>query len=96
MPDKFQFFKVIIFATDDSRVQDIHGQSRQMEIVLPIEAISHLAQREHCNPRSGYNVHIKKNYPLDAPFPIKSYNPGYFSAEQVEILKLNSSHIFQS
>ena len=91
MSDKLQFFKVVIFSTDDHRFspQDIHGQLRQMEILLPIDAISHLTQREHGNPRSGYNIHIKKNYPLDAPFPIKSYNPGYLTAEQVEILKLN-------
>lgn len=91
MPDKLQFFKVVIFAKDDHKFspQDIHGKSRQMEIVLPIDAISHLTQREHGNPHSGYNVYIKKNYPLDAPFPIKSYNPGYLTADQVEILKLN-------
>lgn len=91
MPDKLQFFKVVIFATDDHRFspQDINGHSRQMEIVLPIDAISHLTQRENGNPRSGYNVYIKKNYPLDAPFPIKNYNPGYLTTEQVEILKLN-------
>ena len=89
MSDKMKFFKVVIFATDDYRVTPnnaIHG--RQMEILLPIDAISHLSQREPGNPRSGYNIHIKKNYPLDAPFPIKSYNPGYATAEQVEVLKL--------
>lgn len=89
MSDKMKFFKIVIFATDDHRfgTGDIHGASRQMEILLPIDAISHLTPREHGRPQSGYNIHIKKNYPLDAPFPIKSYNPGYLTAEQVEILK---------
>jgi hypothetical protein len=90
MTEKLKFFSVIIFATDDHRFsgQDIHGKSRQMEILLPIDAISHLTEREAGNP-SSYKIHLKKNYPLDAPFPIKSYNPGFITAEQVEILKLN-------
>jgi hypothetical protein len=89
MTDKLKVFSVVIFAKDDHRFspQDPHGQSRQMEIYLPVDAISHLTPRERGNPRSGYNIHIKKNYPLDVPFPIKSYNPGYLTAEQVEILK---------
>lgn len=89
MSDKLKFFKVVIFATDDHRFspQDIHGHSRQMEILLPIDAISHLTLREHGRPQSGYNIHIKKNYPLDAPFPIKSYNSGYLTFEQAELIK---------
>ncbi len=91
MPEKLKFFKIVIFATDGHRFapQDIHGSSRQMEILLPIDAISHLTVREHGRPQSGYNIHIKKNYPIDAPFPIKTYNPGFLTAEQVEALKLN-------
>ncbi len=89
MSEKLQFFKVIIFATDGHRFapQDVHGSSRQMEILLPVYAISHLTVREHGRPQSGYNIHIKKNYPLDAPFPIKSYNPGYLTFEQVQLIK---------
>ena len=78
--DKLKFFRVVVFATD--------GQ-KQAEILLPIDAISHLTQKDPGNPRGGYNVHVKENYPLDKPFPIKSYNVGYLSADQVEILKLN-------
>jgi hypothetical protein len=90
MTDKLKVFSVVIFATDDYQITPNNAiNGRQMEIFLPVDAISHLTPRERENPRSGYNVHLKKNYPLDAPFPIKSYNPGYLTAEQVEILKLS-------
>jgi hypothetical protein len=90
MTEKLKFFKIVIFATDAHRFsgQEPYAQTRQMEVMLPTDAISHLTIRNHGNPQSGYNIHIKKNYPIDAPFPIKSYNPGYLTNEQVEILKL--------
>lgn len=83
MADKLQFFKVIIFARDDHKFspQNIYGKSIQMEITLPIDAISRLKLRKYINPHGGYNVDIKKNYLFDAPFPIKSYNPGYLTAD---------------
>lgn len=89
MADKLRVFPVVIFATDDYQITPNNAiNGRQMEILLPIDAISHLTPIERGNPHRGYKVHIKKNYPLDAPFPIKSYNPGSLTAEQVEVLKL--------
>lgn len=86
MSEKLKFFKVTIFATDEYQTS-VNNPHRQMEILMPIDAISHLTLKEIGNPHKGYNIHLKKNYPLDAPFPIKSYNPGYFTVEQVELLK---------
>lgn len=88
MADKILFISVIIFATDDYMITPNNAvNGRQQEIYLPIDAISHITQREKGSSRAGYNVHIKKNYPLNAPFPVKSINSGFLTPEQVEVIK---------
>jgi hypothetical protein len=77
-----KFFKVVAFPQ-----QQGHGIPTQLELFLPLDAISHLTQREIGNPKSGFNIHVKKNYPFNAQYEIKSCNPGYFTNEQVDLIK---------
>lgn len=60
-----------------------------VEIFLPIDAISHLTKETPGNLRSGYLVHIKKDYPLNLPFLIKSFNAPKITDDQVELLNKN-------
>ena len=86
--DKFQFVKAIIFATDEHRFapQDPNSHGRQAEVLLPVEAISHLIQKEKGNPRSSYIVCFKKGYPTNPPFPVKSISTVLLLPEQVEVI----------
>lgn len=86
--EKILFLKAICFAADDHRfsAQDPNSNGRQAELFLPLEAISHLVQKERGNINSGYIVHFKKGYPLNPPFPIKSINPVHLNTEQVQVL----------
>ena len=86
--EKIKVLKVTIFATDDFKTSP-HGTpviDRQAEVFLPLDAVSHVTRIDRNNVHSDYQVHIKKNYPMASPFPIKSINTIVLKKEQVEVL----------
>lgn len=89
--DKLKVIKVIGFVGEDAaKFGTNSGYNIQptgaLELYLPIAAISHLVQVDMGNPKSHYDAYINKNYPLDLPFSIMSFNPVHLSSEQVELL----------
>ena len=87
--DKLKFFKATAFADLSVKRPDPTmgiSPTGSVEIFLPIEAISHLTIETHNTPRGSYKIHVKKNYPLNLPFPIKSINPVNLSQDQVELI----------
>ena len=89
MSDKLKFIRVIAFAADTVRF-DPHtnpeNSTRQREILLPVDAISHLTPKEPGNPRTTYQIHLKSNYPFGDLFQVKSFNTPSLSLEQVEVI----------
>jgi hypothetical protein len=81
--EKLKFIKVILFATDS------HKFAPNTVQLMPLDAISHLTENEPGNTHSGYRVHIKKTFALDAPFPFKSIQAPILTKEQVEVIAGN-------
>lgn len=89
MSEKMKFFKVVIFATDDHHFDrmTVEGQTRQAQILLPLDAVACLIPLEPNNPKTSYSVKFKKSYLADAPFPVKSISTVNLTWEQVELIK---------
>lgn len=84
MSEKLKLFKTEVFFERPYPVKNI--QVNQMEVYLPVDAISYVTLKEMGNPRAGYSVHFKKNY-LGGDYPIKTINPAYLPADQIELIK---------
>lgn len=85
MSEKIKVIKVILFLEPTAQ-----NPSTQKNIYVPVDSIAFLTEREANNPRNGFNVHFKIEQPSDMqPIKVKSINPGFLSAEQVEVLKSN-------
>lgn len=88
--DKLKVIKVTAFISDVTRSASyinsgyLIGSTGAFEIYLPIDAISHLTKS--IQSADVFEVHIKKNYPLNLPFEIKSFNPVRLSVQQLEML----------
>lgn len=84
--EKLKIFKATVFVDDSVRRPDpTHGigSTGAIELFLPIEAISHLT---NSGSHGSYKIHIKKNYPLNLPFLIKSIQASNLSADQIELI----------
>ena len=86
MADKLQFFSTEVFF-ERPFPQPSGQQLTQMTVLLPVEAISYVVQKEKGNLRSGYEVHFKKAYFNDEQFIVKSINSVYLAADKVELIK---------
>ncbi len=86
MADKLHFFSTEIFF-ERPFIQPTGQQLMQMTVLLPVDAISYVVQRERGNPHSGYDVHFKKTYFANEPFYVKSINPVHLSADKIELIK---------
>ena len=90
--DKLKFIKVTAFVADEARVNPLGylsagyniGSTGAVELYLPIDSISHLSKSIHND--DVFDVHIKKNFPLNLPFGIKSFNPVRLTTQQLEFL----------
>ncbi len=86
MTDKLQFFSTEVFF-ERPFIQPSGQQLTQMTVLLPMDAISYVIQKEKGNPHSGYEVHFKKTYFHTEPFTVKSINPVHLTADKVELIK---------
>ena len=72
MGEKLKFFKVTAFAADDQVLTGtLYVISRQVELLLPVSAISYLVQTEPGNSHSFYSVHFNIISISKPPFRIK-------------------------
>lgn len=87
MTEKLKVLKVVAHAKDDHQFadMDINKSSRQIELLLPIDAILYLTEKVKGMPQNGYIVHIKKSYQIELPFPIKDCS-SFLSSAEIDVL----------
>ena len=79
--EKLQFFKATVFA-DKSNISN-PSIPKSEEILIPIEAISHL--KKQFNSNGVYEVILKKTYPLSLIYAVSSIS-AHLKADQIQIL----------
>lgn len=88
MTEKLKVIKVVAHIADTHHFSDmdINKSSRQIEVLLPVEAILYLTEKVKGMPQSGYDVHVKKSYFTELSYPIKEFS-SHLATESVEVQK---------